>query len=245
MIVSPTTIVAIKAHAMREFPREACGAITRTGYVPMENRSETPEIAFDCADECAALQVRGDVLALVHSHPNGPDHPSAADIAQQTAMGIPWGLVTTDGMTASAPWFWGDQIEPPPLEGRSFRHGPSGTDGRGDCYALVRDWYRLNRGVILKDYPREFEWWNKPGANLYLRNFEDAGFHRVAGGVCKEPQVGDVVIGQILTPEPCHAGVYVGNGMILHHLINRLSRVDSVHMWAKFIVCWVRYGDAG
>ena len=35
----------------------------------------------------------------------------------------------------------------PPLIGREFRHGASGSDDKGDCYALIKDWYFLEKGV--------------------------------------------------------------------------------------------------
>lgn len=47
----------------------------------------------------------------------------------------------------------------------------------------------------------------------------------VAGGVA-DIRVGDVIVMQVRAPVPNHAGVYIGDGLMLHHLYNRLSSRD-------------------
>jgi len=47
------------------------------------------------------------------------------------------------------------------LVGREWSHGVL------DCYALVRDWFRAERGVELPNFVRFDDWW-KRGENLYL-----------------------------------------------------------------------------
>jgi proteasome lid subunit RPN8/RPN11 len=128
-IVSPDVIAAIQAHAIAEFPREACGLITPDGFEQRPNIHPDPERFFRCAadDELRA----GRLLGVVHSHTNGNPAPSSQDIAQQIALDVPFGLLQTDGRDATTPFWWGDSLTPPPLVGRHYRWGPSGTDGKG------------------------------------------------------------------------------------------------------------------
>lgn len=241
--ISPDIIARIKAHAISQYPHECCGAITTDGYLPMVNLHPEPNGYFDCADQAAPLQRDGRLLALVHSHTNGLDGPSASDVDQQIAMNVPWGLLTTNGETASEPWFWGDMLDPPELLGRKWRHGPSGTDGNGDCFALVRDWYRLNWGLHIIDGGRDHEWWESGAESLYLDNFERAGFVVSPDGD-RAPRVGDAMLFQFAGPVPSHAGIYVGGGLFMHHYHNRLSRHDPVGPYSKFVVRWLRHVDA-
>jgi cell wall-associated NlpC family hydrolase len=59
--------------------------------------------------------------------------------------------------------------------------------------------------------------------NLYLDNFGSAGFHTTD---LADLQVGDVLLMQVASPVPNHAAVYLGDGLILHHLQGRLSSRD-------------------
>lgn len=237
-----TVLDAIKLHAIEMYPAESCGAVTPDGYVRLANKAADPTKEFDCADAVEELRQQDRLLAVVHSHPDGPAAPSAADIAGQDAFALPWGLTATDGKYATEPVFWGDQVPMPPLEGRPFRHGPSGTDGAGDCYALVRDWFRSQRGITLMEQPREWEWWLGKGGpemgDLYMRDFAKAGFVMADPAL---PEIGDVVLFQLQSPVANHAAVYVGEGLLLHHLQGRLSRKEPFGRWSKFMRAWLRY----
>ena len=250
MIGRPEDITAFQAHARQAWPEEACGAITAEGYVPFRNVAAEPRLHFDCDVERRPLLLDGRILAMLHSHPDDPDHPaprgdlqfygpSAHDIAQQQADGLPWGICLTDGDHVTVPFFWGDGVPVPPLLARPFRHGPSGSDGKGDCYALIRDYYRLERGVSLPEGMRDWEWWTK-GQDLYTANQGLAGFRVIPAD---EAQVGDVFLAQIRSPVPNHGGVLVRPGYVLHQLTGRLSREESILPWRKMIVRWLRHGD--
>lgn len=229
----------IQAHAMREYPKEACGVLTPDGYRPLINCHPEPQKNFDCGDAVAELVIKDLVRAVVHSHVDRNLGPSSADIIQQQAMNIPWGITLTDGESAWKPYFWGDMIPPPPLIGRKFRHGPSGTDGRGDCYALIRDFYRMELGIRLVEGPRDDVWWEN-GQDLYNDNFERAGFVISPDGA-RNPQRGDVLLIHESGPVAHHAGVYVGGGLFIHHLSNRLSRKEPTGPYLPVIERWLRY----
>lgn len=238
MITTPfdALLAEISAYLASVYPREGCGLIVDGAFVPIENTAKsTDEFAMpvDTVLKYPKLQ------AVVHSHPDGPDAPSEADMRSQMAMGVPWGLcsVYPDGLTSRL-WYWGSDAFTPPLIGRDFRHGPSGSDGAGDCYALIRDWYRLERGVYLPDFPRSDGWWER-GEDLYATRFRDAGFREIPASEARD---GDVFFMKILSSRENHAGILTDNcQLILHHLSGRLSRQEPIGRWAKLIERWVRY----
>lgn len=236
----PDAVAAIKAHAIAEHPREACGFIVGGRYLPQRNIAPDPEPGRPREFEIAAgAWLEHEVQAVVHSHTNGQPWPSAADIAGQMAAAVPWGLVATDGRTCSAPFYWGDMLEPPPLVGRAFRHGPSGTDGKGDCGALIRDWHRLERGVAIPDFPRDHFWW-AAGKDIYRDVYAQAGFARVG---YDDKRAGDVFLIQYRSKVPNHGGIYLGGNLILHHLQGSLSRRSPAAIWHKYLSAgiWLRH----
>lgn len=234
---SAEVIAAIQADAIARFPQEACGLVTTAGYEPFPNIHETPETQFAMPDAALARLAAGDVLAVVHSHPDGPLAPSAEDQRQQSATALPWGIVSTDGVTASAPLWWGDGIPDVPIEGRDFRWGPSGTDGKGDCYALVRDWYRRERGLVLRDYARDGAW-QQDHPLLYEQGWQAEGFRPIAEDSL---QPGDAVLFAIRSQDrPNHAGIYLGAGILLHHLQNRLAERTTLAFWRPSILTFLR-----
>ncbi len=239
-------MAAMRAHAESEFPRESCGLVVGGAYRPCRNVAEDPEAAFQVprAEMAAA---GGSLQAVVHSHPGGPRCPSEADMRGQMATAVPWGIVPVDAgggaPRALAPFFWGDGSPPPPLVGRPFRHGVT------DCYSLARDFYRLELGVALPDYPRSWGWWlADPDQDLYMRHFASAGFREVDG---LSAEVGDIALMQVRSRVANHAAVYLGSGMVLHQLgvgaehdPSRLSCREPVARWRPFIRAWIRHGDA-
>lgn len=232
---------AMLAHAEAEYPRESCGfLISLEGavqYLPRTNSAENPEADFRISPQAyAGASRQGRILAVVHSHPGGPGHPSESDMAGQLASGLPWALIpvlpcATGGAHAQRPLWWGPDVPVAPLLEREFIHGLA------DCYALARDWYRTEGGVTLPDFARPDAWWGR-GGDVLVANLTAAGFART-----DEPeQIGDGYIMQIQSPVPNHCAVYVGGGLLLHHLANRLSRREPVHRWRALILYRVRLG---
>jgi proteasome lid subunit RPN8/RPN11 len=228
-------IEAARLHAMHDYPNESCGAVIEKGYLPLCNLSAEPTKKFDCEGQVEALVKSGRLIALIHSHPDGPLSPSIRDMEQQIVMDIPWGIVMCSATAALPPWFWGPGVPIPPLVERDFRYGPSGSDGKGDCAALVRDWYQIERGIELPEFPRAKGCWHgKP--DLYRENLLSAGFTRTSGSLSmEEPCIGDVFLMAYHSRAPNHVALYQGRGMILHHLEQRLSRVEPFSAWRQFV----------
>ncbi|KLB55771.1 NlpC/P60 family protein, partial [Xanthomonas euvesicatoria] len=77
-------------------------------------------------------------------------------------------------------------------------------------------------------YERADDWWNKGGDLYALERLQAEGFAEIQD----EPQRGDMIVMQIRAPVPNHAGVYLGEGQMLHHLADRLSgRVPYGGYW--------------
>lgn len=234
----PEIISEIKAHALADFPKESVGLVTNSGYVRLANTSDDPENAFSFAPE---EMLREGILGVVHSHPGGPGFPSHTDMEQQIAMGLPWGIIVVDNESCGDVIWWGDGVPIPPLIGRDFRHGPSGSDNKGDCYALIKDWWKVERGIDLPEFPRDDRWWDE-GKNLYLTGFSIAGFREIH---FDQIEPGDVVLAPVVSPVPNHGGVYVGNSLLLHHLPQRLSREEPIMRWRSHITHVLRHASHG
>lgn len=214
---------SIKAHAKSQCPKEACGLIVvhrgKRRYVACRNVADDPTEHFVLpAEDYASAEELGEVVMVVHSHPGISSDPSDADRVMCEASKLPWMIVSVD---ENGDYHDHKVIEPvgyaAPLVGREFAHGVL------DCYTLVRDYYARELGVILPDFKRRANWWDK-GQNLYMDNFEAAGFAPI------QPddviQRGDILLMQLRSPVPNHAAVYIGDGNIMHHVQGRLSSRD-------------------
>lgn len=221
------------AHARAEYPREACGlVVVRKGkevYLPCRNIGVGTDNFMLHPEDYAAAEQDGDIIAVFHSHPNLPPTPSQADRVACESSGLVWYIVSIPNET------W-ERIAPSgyvaPLVGREWSHGVL------DCYALVRDWFKQERGIELQNFERHDQWWQH-GQNLYLDNFEKAGFRVIPES---ELIAGDCFIMQIMSPVPNHAAVYLGDNIMLHHIQGRLSTRDIWGgYWRKHTVKIVRY----
>ena len=147
---------------------------------------------------------------------NLPAEPSQADKVACEASGLPWFILSFP----SGQWH---EMQPSgyiaPLVGRAWAHGVL------DCYSVIRDWYWAERGIDLPNFDRFDEWW-KRGQSLYLDNFGSAGFEALRAVQSQDMEVGDVLLMQVASPVPNHAAIYLGDGLILHHLQGRLSSRD-------------------
>lgn len=214
MILDESVKLAITNHAKEQFPRESCGLVIifkgRQQYRKCNNLGVgTDNFILDPLDYEKA-DTEGEIVAVIHSHPNVSVKPSQADLVACEASGLPWFII---GLP-SEQWSY---IEPTgyiaPLVGRTWSHGVL------DCYAIIRDWYKQERNIELPDFHRSDEWW-KRGENLYMENFEKAGFKEISQ---EELSYGDCILMTIGSSVPNHGALYLGDGVILHHVQNRLS----------------------
>lgn len=202
-----------EAHALADYPRESVGLVVSVRgkpiYVPCRNQSDEPDHFILHPEDYAAAEDQGDIVAVVHSHPDAVPEPSLHDIASHAASRMAWWIVgLKDG---AATWHEMPAAGEMPLEGRVFVHGVI------DCYTLVRDYYRQELGIVLPDFHRKDDWWHN-GENLYVDNFAKTGFVPV-----ESPQQGDLIVMAIGSPTPCHGAIWLEGDVVLHHLYGRLS----------------------
>ena len=209
---------AALAHAKDEFPKESVGLVSiikgRQRYFPCTNLAETPDEHFVLGpEEYAEIEDKGEIVAVIHSHPKTNHEPSPADRVACEKSGLPWHVVNpnTEKLGYCEPS--GFEL---PYVGREFVHGIV------DCYSLCRDFYKKEFDLNLRDYNRRDEWWNK-GENMYLDNFKNEGFNEIE---IDDLQFGDAFLMQLESPVPNHAGIYIGENLVLHHVQGRLSSRD-------------------
>lgn len=233
MKLSKLIITEVLAHAEHVYPYEACGLIVQSGrkqrYVRCRNQALEPEEHFTMnPEDYAEAEDSGIIIAIVHSHPDATTQPSPIDLAECDVSQLPWVI---------ASWPEGDIRTIMPTEGIKPLLGRPFVHGIWDCYAIVRDWYLLERGIMLPNFERADGWWNR-SEDLYMKHYAEAGFTAINS----ELQPGDVIIMQVRASEPNHAGIYVGSGEMIHHMYNQLSqKVPYGGYWLDRTITRLRY----
>lgn len=213
-------------HAQEAFPRESCGLVVvrkgREKYVPCRNVANNKHSFVIDPEDYANAEDMGAVIKVVHSHPKSAPKPSESDLIGCEKSGLPWIIVNPQNCEHY-------EFEPTgyelPLMGRKFQHGVI------DCYTFIRDYYKQVLNIDIPDFDRADNWW-QGGENLYLDGFESAGFVEVDKDDIQEH---DVLLMQVISPVPNHGAIYVGNGKIQHHQVDRLSSEDVYGGWYRKI----------
>ena len=214
---------AIIKHASEQHPLESCGVIIGKEYVPCTNIAKHDAQFEICPRDLVKASTKGEILAYVHSHPDGTTQMSIPDKVEMTHHKLPW--VITDGFDV--------ELHPysefkAPLLGRPYYHGLL------DCYTLVKDYYQRELDITLNDYKRDDVWWEDAKSKpLYLDNFKTEGFVEV-----DTIQKHDLILCRLgRTEHVNHALVFIGDGtlksertddvigdsLVLHHPYNRDS----------------------
>lgn len=238
-IVSRNTEEKIKNYSISQYPKEACGFVLKNGeFIELENLHCDPENNF-LTDPLEYMKYEKELEFIFHSH-TGLENicPSKADMENQLLFNVPWLLLATDGKRCTNLEVFGWQV---------IRNGHPGLDfihGIRDCYSLIRDYYYNSSNeeskILLKEIPRENKWWVSK-ENLYLNHFKENGFFEVEKDISKI-KVGDVCLMEIRpTNTVNHAGIYVGNGYMLHHLYGQLSCKTPIQNYIKFLNKIIRY----
>lgn len=203
-------------HARSVMPLEACGLVVSGSYVQCTNVHPDPENHFtiDPRDYAAASE-QGEIEAIFHSHVDFTDEFSPHDIKSCKGSNLPWVLYSV----AANAWAYADPTGNAPYLGRPWNYGIY------DCYALIRDFYKREFGIVLDDYERgaEFEWDN-PEWRMFEKNFKAQGFVDIG-----EPsRKGDILLMQLQAPFANHVGVIVepDKNIFYQHLLDRLSEAN-------------------
>jgi proteasome lid subunit RPN8/RPN11 len=243
--ISPELGGAIHEHALAQYRdgrREACGLVVRSGdgdrYWPCRNIAAGDQRdAFRIhPGDYARAEDAGEIVAVVHSHPDASAHASDADRMMCERGDVPWLIISEPSGVILQCHPTGAGL---PLLGRTFWHGSV------DCYGLVRDYFAQRLAITLPDFERPDGWWNsgeggRPIANLYRDNFAAAGFVEIGHPDQVQARRHDVLLMQVKCDIENHAAVLVDpiNAKVYHHLYGRLSSED---LWVGY---WRRHTTA-
>lgn len=195
----------IKTHAA-DSKTEICGFVVQSKriqtYYPCTNVSALPKESFEISsDDWIAAEKQGEVIAIVHSHPNNEPYLSGADRVAQHQSKLPWVLVI-EGEIKTFRYA-------PLLRGRVFEYGTQ------DCFTLIRDAFML-AGIEFRDHQR-IDINYDAEIHSFENNLPDGGFSKV-----QDLQVGDVIL-TAYSNIPAHVLLYIGHGEVIHHKVDRLS----------------------
>ena len=212
------------AHAKEQDPKESCGLLLnirgKEKYFPCRNLSLTSHQCFilDPEDYIKADSI-GEIIAIIHSHPITPPEPSQADRVACEQSNLPWHIVNPKTET------WAD-LKPTgfkaPLLGRQWVWGVS------DCWSLVRDWYKQEKNIELKDWDRP----TTPEEFLLNPLFQSFAWRTGFRELRPEEKLinGDALLMSIGSPGLNHVAIFI-DGDVLHHLTDRLSCREPYSQW--------------
>ncbi len=113
--------------------------------------------------------------------------------------------------------------------------------GEDDCYGLCRQYYKRVFGLELENWARPEEWWVHPELSLVDDLFQVDGWENV-GTNFRNLKQGDGLIFSLIQGRANHVGVYVGNGMFIHHVFRRMSCEESfAQKWQSRCLMVVRH----
>ncbi len=215
---------AALAHAKEQDPDESCGLLLnirgKERYYPCRNLSAQSDEYFilDPEDYIKGSNL-GTITAIIHSHPNTPPVASQADKMSCEQTKLPWYIVNPKTET------WG-YYEPcgykAPLLGRPWVWAVT------DCWSLIVDWYKEEKGIQLLDYERPTRIEEFTDDPVFERYLPSRGFRLLKPD---EPlKNGDVLAMSILGKGLNHVGIFI-DGDVLHHSADRLSCREPYNPW--------------
>ena len=143
-------IAAIQAHAAAEYPKESCGLLLALGraqkYFPCKNIATEPNEEFRLdPEDYAAAEDLGEVIGIVHSHPDATSRPSPHDLAMCESMALPWHILSwpegdlrTITPTGNTPLLNRPFVMAPGTAGRSAQIGTSARGGLSSKLSSVQ-----------------------------------------------------------------------------------------------------------
>ena len=208
-------------HAKKESPNESCGLVVEIRdypyYFPCKNIADNPKNDFiiNPRDWKVAAD-NGKITGVVHSHPVTTALPSAVDKAACEKTKLKWYIVQafyeTWSCIVASNW-------KQPLIGRQYCWAIN------DCYSVVRDYFKQELNINLKDGERPASPAAFKKLNIFDKKFKEYGFRELKEK--EELRKNDVVLMALGSKTINHVGVLMSDDyQLLHHLENKLSGCD-------------------
>lgn len=222
----------IQDHFKNEYPREGCGVIAvskgKSLWIPCENIAEDDEDFKFNSKEYLTIRRTCDIIAIIHSHPDGSSEPSEHDKNTCDVLKIPYYIFSFPEMNLS---IYEPQDYKKPLIGRSYKFGLT------DCYEAARDWYIENGYTIPPRDAYEDDWWNFGLDYFTEETIAEKGFIKT-----DMPEKGCLLVFKVEANVPNHCGVYLGNDVFFHHADKRLSCRENLYpFWIKHLTGIYKY----
>jgi len=184
----------------------------------------------DPSDYIRLSESTNTIVGVYHSHTIGDETFSESDIEYADTWELPIFVysLSSDKWNSYTPMSYA-----PTLIGRPFCWGFS------DCFELVRDYYRAEKGVNLSDYERDASFAGS-NSSIIIENFEKEGFVKLPdnGLILKN----DIILFKCNTVYPLHLAVFQGKSRMIHHPMGRLSASCFLDRpWTKKISMILRY----
>ena len=215
---------AALAHAKEQDPDESCGLLLnirgKERYHPCRNLSAQSDEYFilDPEDYIKGSNL-GEITAIIHSHPDTPPVASQADKMSCEQTKLPWYIVNPKTEQ------WG-YYEPcgykAPLLGRPWVWAVT------DCWSLIVDWYKEEKGIELLDYERPTRIEEFTDDPVFERYLPSRGFKLLEPD--ESLKNGDVLAMSILGKGLNHVAIFI-DGDVLHHSADRLSCREPYSPW--------------
>jgi len=205
-------------HAKECLPKESCGLLAivkgKEVYFPCKNLANDQITYFIIdPDDWANAEDSGELVGLIHSHPKGPIFPSEADKLACEYLGLQWHIYSPE----IDDWH---SFKPSGYKSSKVI-GKTWIWGAADCWTIVVDYFN-EKGLKVGDMIRPKD----PVEMLTNRKFEKeiplCNFKEVNDDIKED----DLLLMSMAKNTGCHVGIYVGDQMVLHHQVGRLSSRD-------------------
>lgn len=115
--------------------------------------------------------------------------------------------------------------------------------GGPDCFSLVRDFFKDNFDITIRNYARPQNW-DADAVDLIGHAWEREGFLPVENWNIRKLRPADVLVMAVGSGNPNHFAIYIGENKIIHHLGNRLATEEILRdFWTNSTLWVLRHPD--
>lgn len=110
--------------------------------------------------------------------------------------------------------------------------------GVTDCFAMVRQFYAENFGIMIPNYARPTNW-RAQNFDLPRRFYDENGFVMITEFKLNELRPADLLLMAVGDTAANHFAIYVGDNKIIHHLYGRTSSEETLRDFWRDSTCYI------